>query len=81
MGARPVYIGISGNMNNVTSVTAELLRSGEYSDFTLVCEGQKFPIHKSIVCPQSSVIAAALKSEFQVLTDFSILGYSQMIGC
>ncbi|KAH8159992.1 hypothetical protein CIB48_g8245 [Xylaria polymorpha] len=52
-------------MNNVTSVTAELLRSGEYSDFTLVCEGQKFPIHKSIVCPQSSVIAAALKSEFQ----------------
>ncbi|KAI0442416.1 hypothetical protein F4803DRAFT_575598 [Xylaria telfairii] len=52
-------------MSNVMSTTKELLRSGEYSDFTLVCEGQKFPVHKSIVCLQSSVIATALKSEFQ----------------
>ncbi|KAI0858648.1 hypothetical protein F4860DRAFT_526880 [Xylaria cubensis] len=52
-------------MANVASTGAELLRSGEYSDFTLVCKGQEFRVHKSIVCPQSPVIAAALKSKFK----------------
>ncbi|KAI0554552.1 hypothetical protein F4679DRAFT_579577 [Xylaria curta] len=52
-------------MANLKSTGAELLRSGEYSDFTLVCKGQEFRVHKSIICPQSSVIAAALKSEFK----------------
>ncbi|KAI0455895.1 hypothetical protein F5B21DRAFT_502919 [Xylaria acuta] len=59
-------------MDNVSSTITELLRSGEYSDFTLVCEGQEFPVHKSIICPQSPVIAAALKSQFKVLADVSV---------
>ncbi|KAI0190042.1 hypothetical protein EV127DRAFT_340365 [Xylaria flabelliformis] len=52
-------------MANLTLTGAELLYSGEYSDFSLVCEGQELRVHKGIVCPQSSVIATALKSEFK----------------
>ncbi|KAI1126469.1 hypothetical protein F5Y10DRAFT_267131 [Nemania abortiva] len=39
---------------------ANLLRSGDWSDFTLVCRGQVFRVHKCIVCPQSPVLAASL---------------------
>lgn len=45
-----------------------LLDSGEYSDFTLMCENQEFPVHKGIVCSQSPVIAAAMRGDFQVYT-------------
>ncbi|KAM0512996.1 hypothetical protein ACHAPE_008356 [Trichoderma viride] len=41
-----------------------LMRSGQYSDVTLVCQGKEFQIHKLVVCSQSPVIAAALKGEF-----------------
>ncbi|KAJ3454150.1 hypothetical protein MRS44_018044 [Fusarium solani] len=48
-----------------SSILFQLLHSGEYSDFTLVCQEQQFYLHKAIVCPQSPVIAAALQREFQ----------------
>ncbi|KAF4980362.1 hypothetical protein FZEAL_3592 [Fusarium zealandicum] len=38
-----------------------LLETGKFSDFTLVCEGKEFRLHKVIVCAQSSVIAAELE--------------------
>ncbi|KAI1156349.1 hypothetical protein F4825DRAFT_446541 [Nemania diffusa] len=52
-------------MAHLASIATKLLNSGEYSDFTIVCEGEEFRVHKAIVCPQSPVIAAALKSEFK----------------
>ncbi|KAI0474418.1 hypothetical protein F4859DRAFT_514948 [Xylaria cf. heliscus] len=52
-------------MANVASAVAALLRSGKYSDFTLVCEGKEFRVHKCIVCAESPVIAAALKNGFK----------------
>ncbi|KAH6952495.1 hypothetical protein BKA56DRAFT_504789 [Ilyonectria sp. MPI-CAGE-AT-0026] len=48
-----------------SSVLSQLLHSGEYSDFTLVCQGQQFYLHQAIICPQSPVIAGALQGEFQ----------------
>ncbi|KAF4333139.1 speckle-type POZ [Fusarium beomiforme] len=64
-----------------------LLETGQFSDFTLVCEGREFKLHQAIVCPQSPVIMAALGGGFQESTskiitvnefDVSIVEY--MIG-
>ncbi|KAI1200359.1 BTB/POZ protein [Nemania serpens] len=52
-------------MANFTSIGPKLLESGDYSDFTLVCEDQKFRVHKSIVCAQCPVFAAATKGGFK----------------
>ncbi|KAI0858645.1 BTB/POZ protein [Xylaria cubensis] len=42
-----------------------LLSSGDYADFKIVCKDQEFQVHKIIVCAQSPVIAAALKGYFE----------------
>ncbi|KAI5303882.1 hypothetical protein KEM56_007094 [Ascosphaera pollenicola] len=46
-------------------IDLRIQRGDEYSDFTIECETKKFPVHRVIVCNQSSVIAAAMKSEFK----------------
>jgi hypothetical protein len=43
-----------------------MLRSGQFSDLTLVCEGKEFKIHKVVACPQSPVLSAAVSGEFKV---------------
>lgn len=53
---------------------AHLMNSGQFSDLTLVCQDQKFKIHKLVACAQSSVIATALKGEFKVSNDGGGLG-------
>ncbi|KAI1736977.1 hypothetical protein F4680DRAFT_468661 [Xylaria scruposa] len=58
--------------DNVTKTNTVLLKSGKYSDLTLVCEGRKLRVHKCIVCIQSPVIAAALESNLKVLANDSI---------
>lgn len=45
---------------------AELLETGEFSDFTLICQGEEFRLHKAVVCPQSPVMKAAIAGGFQV---------------
>ncbi|KAG8677667.1 hypothetical protein FPOAC2_03798 [Fusarium poae] len=45
-----------------------LTQSGEYSDFTLVCKDREYKLHQVIVCPQSSVITAALSGGFKEAT-------------
>ncbi len=44
----------------------QVMGSGEYSDLTLMCDGEEIKAHKVVVCPQSPVIAAALRGEFEV---------------
>ena len=44
----------------------ELVLSGKYSDFTLIHGSHEFQLHQAIVCPQSSVITAALEGGFHV---------------
>ena len=45
---------------------AKLMRSGDYSDMTLVCEGHEFKAHRAVVCSQSRVIGAAMEGRFEV---------------
>ncbi|KAI0005617.1 hypothetical protein F4779DRAFT_620986 [Xylariaceae sp. FL0662B] len=47
------------------SFAASLLGSEDYSDLTLACEGQEFKVHKAIICPQSPVLTAALRGDFE----------------
>ncbi|OPB42609.1 hypothetical protein A0O28_0037280 [Trichoderma guizhouense] len=42
-----------------------MLRSGQFSDLMLVCEGKEFKIHKVVACPQSPVLSAAVSGEFK----------------
>ncbi|KAM3452780.1 hypothetical protein NHJ6243_009274 [Beauveria neobassiana] len=42
-----------------------LLKSGQFSDLTLVCRDQEFNVHKAVVCAQSQVLAAAIREPFQ----------------
>jgi hypothetical protein len=65
----------------------EIVRSGKYSDFTLVCGEYRFLLHQAIVCPQSSVISAALEGKFQEASskvlevhDFEVFTVQEMIS-
>ncbi|KAK7224968.1 hypothetical protein V2G26_012971 [Clonostachys chloroleuca] len=51
--------------NSSSPVLSQLLQSSEYSDFTLVCQGQEFHLHKNVVCVQSPMISAALRGDFK----------------
>ncbi|KAM3548897.1 hypothetical protein ARSEF4850_009152 [Beauveria asiatica] len=44
---------------------SHLLKSGEFSDLTLVCGCKDFNVHKAVVCTQSKVLAAAIRGPFQ----------------
>ncbi|KAF2762896.1 hypothetical protein EJ05DRAFT_495747 [Pseudovirgaria hyperparasitica] len=46
-------------------VFKQLLKTGDYSDCTLVCEGREFKTHKSVVCSQSPVLKKALDGSFK----------------
>ncbi|SCO82805.1 uncharacterized protein FRV6_07018 [Fusarium oxysporum] len=50
------------------SFLLHLVGSGESSDFTLICKDREFKLHQVIVCPQSPVISAALRSGFEETT-------------
>lgn len=46
----------------------DLLRSGMYSDFTIVCGGREFPVHQAIVSESSSYLMALCSQPFKVLS-------------
>ncbi|KAF4955665.1 hypothetical protein FGADI_4358 [Fusarium gaditjirri] len=50
------------------SVLLHLMQSGEFSDFSLICQDSEFKLHQMIVCPQSPVISAALRGGFEEAT-------------
>jgi BTB/POZ domain len=46
---------------------AGFLRSGQFSDMTLVCTtGEEFKVHKLVMCAMSPVISTAMKEPFEV---------------
>ncbi|KAB8233406.1 hypothetical protein ETB97_001360 [Aspergillus alliaceus] len=47
----------------LTSVS-KLLLDSQYSDFTILCGGYRFPVHKAVICPQSEFFAKAMNGSF-----------------
>lgn len=43
-----------------------LLRTGEYSDFTITCHGTEFKVHKNILGTGSGFFKALFRNECQV---------------
>ncbi|KAI0395391.1 hypothetical protein F5Y17DRAFT_474482 [Xylariaceae sp. FL0594] len=46
------------------SLEEKLVNIRDFTDFTLVCRGRRFRLHRAVVCAQSSVIATALREGF-----------------
>lgn len=44
---------------------AGLFDTGLYSDLVLECEGRQFKVHKALVCPQSPVLTAQMRDQWQ----------------
>ncbi|RFU25153.1 hypothetical protein B7463_g11194, partial [Scytalidium lignicola] len=49
------------DINESSPLLVQLMNSGQFCDFEIVCEEEVFKVHKAIVCFQSPVIEAALK--------------------
>ncbi|KAM3557984.1 hypothetical protein ARSEF4850_004811 [Beauveria asiatica] len=47
------------------SLLAQMMLSEEYCDMSFSCNGELLKVHKAVVCPQSSVIRAAMNPGFQ----------------
>ncbi|KAM3544113.1 hypothetical protein ARSEF1564_002980 [Beauveria bassiana] len=61
--SQTIDVSVSGQAAN--SWLARMLLSEDYCDMSFSCNGELFKVHKAVVCPQSSVIRAALSSGFQ----------------
>ncbi|KAJ3497078.1 hypothetical protein NLG97_g2182 [Lecanicillium saksenae] len=56
-------------MSDATGTLLAVMLSGEYSDLMFSCHGEEFKVHRAVVCPQSSVIQAALTTGFKEAAD------------
>ncbi|KAL1999358.1 hypothetical protein VTN02DRAFT_4640 [Thermoascus thermophilus] len=45
-------------------LVGQLLESGQYSDFTIICGDREFRVHQAIVCPQSKIFERACTGKF-----------------
>jgi len=52
-------------LQGVIDAISKSQRQGEFTDFTLTCEGESFLVHKVIVCSQSTVLRAACSKPFK----------------
>ncbi|EGU80608.1 hypothetical protein FOXB_08892 [Fusarium oxysporum f. sp. conglutinans Fo5176] len=48
--------------------------SGEFTDFTLACDGRDIKVHKIIICSQSPVFRAACAGQFKLMVDYLYTG-------
>ncbi|KLO81753.1 uncharacterized protein LW93_6906 [Fusarium fujikuroi] len=46
-------------------VLADLLKTGDYSDLTISCGKDRYPVHKAIICPRSHFFKAACDGKFK----------------
>lgn len=49
-----------------SKLVSQLLESGQYSDFTIICGDREFRVHQAIVCPQSKIFERACTGQFVV---------------
>ncbi|KAK2755537.1 hypothetical protein FQN54_006477 [Arachnomyces sp. PD_36] len=42
----------------------EFQKRGGFTDLTLICEGERFPVERAVVCPQSAVLDTACRRIF-----------------
>ncbi|KAI5460315.1 hypothetical protein BGZ63DRAFT_454618 [Mariannaea sp. PMI_226] len=65
------------HVDNSWSPLPELLRTGKYSDVTLICEDRAYLLHKAIICTQSPVLETALTGNFQeaITNTYTIGGF------
>ncbi|KAK6512598.1 hypothetical protein TWF481_001482 [Arthrobotrys musiformis] len=47
----------------------ELLESGNYSDFTIICGSKEWKVHRAIICPQSEYFKTLCESKFKERED------------
>ncbi|KAL2005433.1 hypothetical protein VTN00DRAFT_2644 [Thermoascus crustaceus] len=47
-----------------SKLVSQLLESGQYSDFTIICGDREFRVHQAIVCPQSKIFERACTGQF-----------------
>ncbi|KAJ6784154.1 hypothetical protein PWT90_04184 [Aphanocladium album] len=59
-------------MSDAANPVLDMMLSGEYSDLVFSCHGESFKVHRAVVCPQSSVIRAALTTGFKEAKDATL---------
>lgn len=52
--------------DTIETVLHELFVSGEYSDFTITCRGNTFPVHRAILCRQTQFFNVAANGPYAV---------------
>ncbi|KFA75611.1 hypothetical protein S40288_04474 [Stachybotrys chartarum IBT 40288] len=65
---------------------ADLLVTGDFSDLKITSHGRTFDVHRAVVCPQSSFMAAAIKGGFEEfatgiiqIEKYSLTGVKKML--
>ncbi len=66
-GSRAIYI------DSLIDIFCRLLKSGKFSDITVVCGASSYMVHRAVVCPRSTFFEAACKEGFAVSTSVSLL--------
>jgi len=64
--SHPIAAGMGSTPNHLVAKNLDLLKTGRYSDFTLICGDEKYHLHRNIVLPDSSVIATAIDGDSKV---------------
>lgn len=49
-----------------TSLGLEILKTGEFSDFTIDCQGTQFRVHRNVICRGSPVLYKVCAGSFKV---------------
>jgi hypothetical protein len=44
------------------------LQTGDFSDFTILCQNQEFHVHRVVICAESDYFSTMCKSAFKVLS-------------
>ncbi|KAI9695903.1 MAG: hypothetical protein M1836_006020 [Candelina mexicana] len=46
-----------------------IFKSGEYSDFTIICGSDTYKVHRAVICPRSTFFASACNGKFKESKD------------